>query len=244
MTRGGSYDADELRALAGALDVLDPEDPDEWSADADAYAASVTRGRERLERRGRARFARDGSATVDPADAAMLRAFLAPDAVIETWVVGGNVASEREWYVGPEVTVVSDPASAGGAEFELAMIDTREVLADVIAFLDVGGVDVAGEPVRLTGDAIHMFSGRETALTDVPFSARRLMNVTAAWEQRPEPRQLQFLDAGRGGLWVVHTIETESETGGAELRPDSDVTDLAAATWAEIVERILATLSR
>lgn len=240
MSSEGAYDTDELRALAVALEVLDPKDPDEWDGSASQFAASVARGREQLERRGLATFARDGAAVVNPADAAVLRAFLAPDAVIESWIVNGSAAGRREWYVGSEVTVVADPSATEGEEQELATIDTREVFSDVFAFVDVRGVDVGGGPVRIDPEALDDFAGRPANPPDAEQRAPRLLNVAASWERSPIPRELQLVDAGDGGLWIVTTVEQHDGTVGEASATAADVIELTPATRGEIVERILA----
>lgn len=241
MSADGGYDADELRALAVALDVLDPEDPEEWEGDPDAFASSVRRGRERLERRGVATFSRDGGAEVDPADAPMLHAFLAPDAVIEAWVVDGKQALQREWYVGAEVTVVADPSASEEDEQALSTIDTREVFTDVFGFLDMRGVDVDGDPVRLTSDELDGFCGRGRCDPHDP--APRLMNVAVGWERAPVPRELQILDAGEGGHWIVSTVESDTPTLGDVPESTPDVVDLIPATRGELVELLFAALN-
>lgn len=238
MTSAGVYDDDELRALAVALDVLDPENPDEWEGDVASFEASVARGRDRLEARGLATFARDGGAVVDPADAAMLRAFLAPDAVIEAWIVNGTVALQREWYLGPEATVVAGPAAAGTQEQELMAIDTREVFADVFGFLDPRGSDGEGEPVRISATDLDDFCDRLASPLGGAPRASRLLNVSVGWERSPASRELQFVDAGGGGLWVVATVEPD----GGATNDDIDV-ELTPATRAQIVEQLLAVLT-
>lgn len=242
MSSAGTFDTDELRALAVALDVLDPENPEDWEGDATAFEASVARGRARLEQRGIATFARDGGAEVDAAEAGLLRAFLDPDAVIEAWIVDGSVALRREWYVGPEVTVVADPGAVSADEPELATIDTREVLADVVAFLDPRGVDAEGEPVPIVADALDDFRGHAVTTPDAARPATRLMNVATAWRDGAAPSEVQILDAGPGGLWLLGT-EDEADTGGDEPQDAPDVVELTPATRAEIIERVLTALT-
>lgn len=243
MSTQADYDADELRALAVALDVIDPEDPDEWAGDANAFATSVHRGRTSLEQRGVATFAHDGGAEVDPADALTLRAFLAPDAVIEAWVVDGSVASRCEWYLGSEVTVVADPAAGDAAQQELATIDPRAVFTDIMGFLDVRGTDISGQPVRLKADALDEFCGRPTGPADRAAAAPRLMHVAAAWKRNAQSRELQLLDAEAGGLWLVTTLGKSAEPGEEAQNPVSESVTLTPTSWAEIVNRILAVVT-
>jgi hypothetical protein len=235
MSARDGYDGDELRALAVALDAIDPADADQWDGDERAFATSVEAGRKSLEARGLARFARDGSAVIEAEDANEIQAFLAPQAVIEAWILDAERATGREWYLGATITVAATPADdeQDREEQDFGSLPTTAVFRDVAGFVDLGHVDGRGETVRLDASALLEFAGSALPAATGAASSR-LIAVSAAWERSGASREMQILDAGTGGLWLVADADPAAET---------DLVDLVPLTRSKAIELLYGTLA-
>lgn len=235
-------DADELRALAVAVGALDGgTPPPDWDGDPDAFERSVRRGRARLEERGVAEFARDGSATIRSDLGPVALAYLAPAAVVESFSVDEAGVRQREWYIGPAATVVADPTAASSP---LDVIDSAEVFNDVFAFIALVGRDATGDPIHISASELDDFRGRpaDEHRPSGDLWARYTI-VIVAWDHDDRQRELQVVDAGTGGIWVVRDASTNDDgeaPGGASPR---DRLELYPTTRAQLITLLLETLA-
>lgn len=212
------YDRDELRALSVALTEDLGGDNGVGDADglpAEELAASARLGVASLQSRGVLTLARDGSIELDAEDAPLLRAFLAPNMVVEAWFVSTE-QQHREWYVAADVTASVDDGD-DPAECELTGLETAGLFSAVIAFVDLTAPDANGPGVVMSQ---HEIAAAESGAPDLSFPApltdalKRGSLIVLLVRGKDDESVLTVLH-GPGGFWEVEPVE--SPNGGAPM---------------------------